>query len=43
MAGVNGARAITEERHLMKDPTYVAYADYIRRNGMFRFFSRERD
>ncbi|WBL33778.1 isoprenylcysteine carboxylmethyltransferase family protein [Sinirhodobacter sp. HNIBRBA609] len=46
MAGVNliyYARAITEERHLMKDPTYVAYADYIRRNGMFRFFSRERD
>ncbi|MCE5975150.1 DUF1295 domain-containing protein [Sinirhodobacter sp. WL0062] len=45
MVGVNliyYARAKTEERHLMKDPTYVAYAEYIRRNGMFRFLNRAR-
>lgn len=29
-------RAKTEERHLSRDPTYVAYAEWIERHGMFR-------
>ena len=33
-------RARTEERHLAHDPTYVAYANWINENGMFRKISR---
>ncbi len=29
------ARAITEERHLARDPLYKDYQDYIRRHGLF--------
>jgi isoprenylcysteine carboxyl methyltransferase (ICMT) family protein YpbQ len=33
-------RARTEERHLNRDPTYVAYAQWIEQHGMFRFMHR---
>ncbi|QQC66381.1 isoprenylcysteine carboxylmethyltransferase family protein [Paraburkholderia ginsengisoli] len=33
-------RAKTEERHLMNDPEYRAYAEWIARNGMFAKISR---
>jgi protein-S-isoprenylcysteine O-methyltransferase Ste14 len=32
--GIYLARAITEERHLGRDPVYRAYQDYIRENGL---------
>ncbi|OAG62503.1 putative membrane domain protein [Burkholderia pseudomallei] len=39
-------RAKTEERHLMRDPDYRAYAEWIARHGMFarlgRMLGRER-
>ena len=38
LAAANGlyvARAITEERHLARDPEYRAYQDFIRRHGIF--------
>lgn len=38
LLGVNGiywARAVTEERHLRRDPEYVAYAQWIDRNGLW--------
>ena len=28
-------RAMTEERHLMADPEYAAYAEYMKTHGMF--------
>ena len=34
------ARARTEERHLSEDPTYVAYAKWIERHGIFRWIGR---
>jgi protein-S-isoprenylcysteine O-methyltransferase Ste14 len=34
------ARARTEERHLSEDPTYVAYAEWIERRGVFRWLGR---
>jgi protein-S-isoprenylcysteine O-methyltransferase Ste14 len=40
--GVYALRAWTEERHLSHDPTYVAYASWIERNGLFRFFGSAR-
>lgn len=33
-------RARTEERHLMNDPEYRAYAEWIARNGLFAKLSR---
>ena len=33
-------RAKTEEQHLSQDPVYRDYAEYIRRNGIFRFLAR---
>jgi protein-S-isoprenylcysteine O-methyltransferase Ste14 len=33
-------RARTEERHLSRDPTYVAYAKWIDTHGMLRFLNR---
>jgi isoprenylcysteine carboxyl methyltransferase (ICMT) family protein YpbQ len=37
-------RSVTEEQHLGEDPDYIAYADWIERNGlvavMLRYFSR---
>lgn len=43
VAGVYYWRARTEERHLSADPAYVAYADWMERNGplprALRFFS----
>ncbi len=33
-------RARTEERHLMNDPDYRAYAEWIARNGIFAKFRR---
>lgn len=35
--GVYWMRAITEERHLSWDPDYVAYSDWIKSHGVFRF------
>jgi protein-S-isoprenylcysteine O-methyltransferase Ste14 len=32
-------RAKTEERHLLKDPTYVEYVEWIRANGLFAAMS----
>ena len=43
MAGVSTIyflRARTEERHLSKDPTYVAYALWINEHGWLRFLGR---
>ncbi len=43
LLGVNGIyamRAWTEERHLSRDPDYVAYAKWIDEHGLFRFLSR---
>ncbi|WP_087722177.1 isoprenylcysteine carboxylmethyltransferase family protein [Pandoraea sp. PE-S2T-3] len=40
LLGVNGLyamRAWTEERHLSRDPVYVAYARWIDAHGLFRF------
>ncbi len=34
------ARARTEERHLSEDLTYVAYAEWIERHGLFRWIGR---
>jgi protein-S-isoprenylcysteine O-methyltransferase Ste14 len=34
------ARARTEERHLSRDPTYVAYALWMNEHGMLRFLGR---
>lgn len=36
VSGVYYWRALTEERHLREDPAYVAYAEWIERNGLFR-------
>ncbi len=33
-------RARTEEMHLSADPTYVAYAEWINENGIFRWVTR---
>ncbi len=33
--GIYLVRAVTEERHLSKDPVYVEYADWISLNGLF--------
>ncbi|MER9236025.1 hypothetical protein NKI56_28895 [Mesorhizobium sp. M0622] len=33
-------RAITEERHLSRDPDYVAYCDYIAKNGAVALLKR---
>jgi protein-S-isoprenylcysteine O-methyltransferase Ste14 len=33
-------RARTEERHLSRDPSYVAYATWIEQRGLFRFVNR---
>ena len=33
-------RAITEERHLTNDPDYVAYAQWIDQNGIFRWIKK---
>lgn len=33
-------RALTEERHLSRDPVYREYAEYIRRHGLFSFLNR---
>lgn len=33
--GIYLARAVTEERHLARDPDYRAYQDYIREHGLF--------
>jgi len=33
-------RARTEERHLSRDPTYVAYAQWMEGHGMFRFMRK---
>ena len=38
--GVLSMRARTEERHLSRDPTYVAYAKWIDAHGMLRFLNR---
>jgi len=41
LAGLNGIyvlRAWTEERHLSRDPDYVAYCQWVRDHGMFRWF-----
>jgi hypothetical protein len=35
--GIYVLRAWTEERHLSRDPEYVAYARWIDENGLFRF------
>nr|WP_306663164.1 isoprenylcysteine carboxylmethyltransferase family protein [Ralstonia sp. ASV6] len=35
--GIYALRAWTEERHLSRDPEYVAYARWIDENGLFRF------
>lgn len=35
-------RARTEERHLMHDPVYRAYADWIAHHGLFAFLNRNR-
>ncbi|VVE47740.1 hypothetical protein PPN31114_04517 [Pandoraea pneumonica] len=43
LLGVNGIyamRAWTEERHLSRDPVYVAYAKWVDANGLFRFLPR---
>ena len=40
LLGLNGIyllRAKTEERHLSRDPDYVAYAQWIKAHGMFRW------
>jgi steroid 5-alpha reductase family enzyme len=37
--GVYGLRAWTEERHLSRDPTYVAYRQWMEANGLFRFLN----
>jgi hypothetical protein len=37
--GVYAMRAWTEERHLSRDPTYVAYRDWMAKNGLFRFLN----
>jgi protein-S-isoprenylcysteine O-methyltransferase Ste14 len=34
------ARARTEERHLSRDPTYVAYAEWMNEHGMFAWLGR---
>lgn len=33
-------RALTEERHLSRDPVYREYAEYIRTHGLFSFLNR---
>jgi len=33
-------RAKTEERHLMNDPDYRAYAEWIEKNGLFARIGR---
>jgi hypothetical protein len=33
-------RAKTEERHLSRDPDYVAYALWMNERGMFRFMNK---
>lgn len=38
--GLYYLRAITEERHLSRDPTYVQYAHWIDQQGIFRFLHR---
>ena len=38
--GVYFLRARTEEKHLSRDPRYVAYAAYIERHGMFAWLGR---
>jgi len=35
-------RAITEERHLSRDPVYREYAEFIRQHGLFSFLSKRR-
>ena len=35
-------RARTEEAHLSQDPQYLAYAEFIRHRGIFRWFSPAR-
>lgn len=34
------ARAITEERHLARDPLYRAYQEYIRQHGLLARLAR---
>ena len=38
--GIYMLRAKTEERHLSRDPDYVAYALYVEQHGRFRFIQR---
>ena len=33
-------RAVTEERHLMQDPVYREYSEYIRQHGLFSFLRK---
>ena len=40
--GIYAMRAWTEERHLSRDPTYVAYARWIEQHGVFRSIGRAR-
>jgi hypothetical protein len=35
-------RAKTEERHLMRDPVYVAYCAWIGQHGLFRAWWKRR-
>ncbi|MGD0643253.1 MAG: hypothetical protein ABSC22_21135 [Roseiarcus sp.] len=37
--GIYVIRAWTEERHLRRDPDYVAYAHWMEENGLFRFLA----
>lgn len=40
VSGIYYLRARTEERHLSRDPDYVAYARWVEENGIFRWVRR---